>query len=215
MSVSEDNPFRILIVDDEKHERFAIRKTIESTGLICEFVDAINVTDAEQILKKEWSFDLTIVDLKLGEGPLKDGITLINVIRQIFLKPIIVFTAHPDLKSACDAYEAGADSYISKNDEDAPEKLKQKAVELLQQMDLRQGLLRSRQAHQKANETLEKNKKQLIKEYGGKFVIFYNGQIRESGDNPFDVWTILDEKYTKEQRYDVSVIQIPREEKKQ
>lgn len=219
MSVSEDRPFRVLIVDDKQDERFAIKKTIEGTGLFCEFVEARSVTEAENILKNQKiPFDLTVVDHKLEEPP-KDGTTLISIIRSVLNRysqtRIILFTAYPCWETACAAYEAGADSCISKNDDDASKKLKQKAVELLQQRDLRQGLLRSRQAHQKATETFERNKEQLIKEYGGKFVVFHNGQIQESGDDPFDVWKVLDEKYTKDQRYDVSVIQIPREEKKQ
>lgn len=57
-------------------------------------------------------FDLSIIDLRLGEG---DGITLMEEIHSLIPEmPIIIFTAHGTTETAEEAMRKGAHSYLTK-----------------------------------------------------------------------------------------------------
>lgn len=213
MSITHElRPYRVLVVDDLSHARLAIKTTIMDAVQSCEFVEAKNATEAEQVLKREEPFDLVVIDLKLGE-PDKDGITLVEVIKQVLNRysptRIIVYTAYPTVETACEAYEAGADSYISKNYIDATAKLQKKAKELLEQVDIRESLRRQREAYRHAEKTFANNKKNWIEKYGGNFVIVKNGEVLASEKDPYEVWKLLNEKYTRNERCDIAIIQVP------
>ena len=72
-------------------------------------------------------------------------------------------------------------------------------------------MIRFHEAYRLASDNYERDKKNIIDKYGGKFLVFYKGIIDGSGDDPFEIWKALNKKYTKDQRCDISIIQIPRE----
>ena len=207
MSINEIRPYRVLVVDDLDHARLAIKTAIGDAVPSCEFVEAENATKAEEVLKREEPFDLAVIDLKLEE-PDKDGITLVKVMKGVFYSRIIIYTGYPTVETACAAYEAGADSYISKLYSDATEKLKNKAKVLLTQRDLRARLQRQSQAHREAQKAFEENKQDWTKKYAGQFVIVQKGKVVEHAKDPFGAWNLLD-KYTPDERCDLAVLEIP------
>ena len=209
MSITHElRPYRVLVVDDLDRIRLAIKTAIGAAVPSCEFVEAKNATNAEEVLKRELlPFDLAVIDLRLEE-PDKDGITLVKVMKGICYSRIIIFTAYPSVESVCAAYEAGADSYISKLEPDATKKLQDKAKELLLQRDLRARILRQSEAHREAQKAFEENEKEWIKKYGGQFVIVHKDKVVAHAKDPFEADQLLG-KYTPDERCDLAVFDIP------
>lgn len=81
MSIDKNSKsYRVLVVDDLDYQRLAIIAAIREVVPSCEFVEAENVTAAENILEKEMiPFDLSVIDLRLEE-PNKNGITLTSAV---------------------------------------------------------------------------------------------------------------------------------------
>jgi DNA-binding NtrC family response regulator len=223
MSITHEiRPYRILVVDDQDHARMAIKTAIGAAVPFCEFADALNTDEAQKSLKESSPFDLAVIDLKLGELD-KDGINLVKVMKGVCYSRIIIFTAYPSVESACAAYEAGADSYISKIDPDATRKLQDKAKELskeklkelqdkakelLLQRDLRARLQRQSQAYREAQKAFEENEKEWIEKYAGQLVIVHKGTVVAQAKEPFEADQLLS-KYTPDERCDLAVLDIP------
>jgi len=99
----------ILIVDDETNIRKTLLYCLEADGhhviSVSNFSDAI--TEA-----KTRSFDMALVDLKLGKD---DGMDLIPILLSdsLWIK-IVVITAHASIESAVEAMKRGATDYIVK-----------------------------------------------------------------------------------------------------
>ena len=102
---------RILIVDDDRGSRFALRETLVGEGY--EVVEATNGQEAIQICRQNPP-ELVILDAVM---PVMDGFQSCEVIRtfpECATIPILIVTALHDEASVDRAFVAGATDYISK-----------------------------------------------------------------------------------------------------
>jgi DNA-binding NtrC family response regulator len=100
---------RVLIVDDEKHQRDILQMILESEGY--ESVSARNGRHALQALREQ-PFDVVLTDLKM---PDMSGIDLLTALLKT--QPglcVILMTAHGSIGSAVDAMRNGAFDYLTK-----------------------------------------------------------------------------------------------------
>ena len=95
---------QILIVEDEKVIRSALRRLLERNEYQVE--EAPTLTDAKDFDLDQ--FDLIISDLRLPGG---HGTELIELATQT---PVLIMTSYASLKSAVDAMKLGAVDYIAK-----------------------------------------------------------------------------------------------------
>ncbi len=99
----------ILIVDDEKSIRFALREILQD-----ENYEVDEAADGVEALKKlsANSFDAVLSDIKM---PKMDGITLLEkAIEQGIDTPFIMISAHGTIDTAVDATKKGAFDFIEK-----------------------------------------------------------------------------------------------------
>ncbi len=100
---------RILIVDDEPNIRELMRKYLHLEGL--ESDGAENGFSAQRLLREQ-HYDACLIDLRM---PGMDGISLIRWIRQEgFRMPVIMISAHGEIRDAVTALKEGAQDYIVK-----------------------------------------------------------------------------------------------------
>ena len=138
---------KILIVDDEKNirdlmGRYLKLEHIDSDG-------AENGLSAQRLLKEN-PYDACLVDLRM---PGIDGITLIKWIRQEgFRMPIIMISAHGEIKDAVEALKEGAQDYIIKPFD--PEELSLKLVKLVEAQNLRNLVETEKRAAERLQEDL-------------------------------------------------------------
>jgi len=99
----------ILVVDDDPALLELLRMRLESA----QYRVATAQKEEEAIAAvKGQTFDLSVVDLKLGRG---DGISLMEEIHSLSPEmPIIILTAHGTIESAVEAMRKGAYSYLTK-----------------------------------------------------------------------------------------------------
>jgi two-component system response regulator GlrR len=99
----------ILVVDDDPTLLELLRLRLESANYA---VTAAQREEEAIAAARGQVFDLSIVDLKLGQG---DGIALMEEIHSIMPgMPIIILTAHGSIESAVEAMRKGAYSYLTK-----------------------------------------------------------------------------------------------------
>lgn len=100
---------RLLIVEDEKDLRTALKRSLDSEGYTID--EAINGEKAlEKILVNE--YDLVILDLNL---PKIDGVEVCRRLRkENNLVPIIMLTARTGIDNKVKGLDIGADDYIEK-----------------------------------------------------------------------------------------------------
>ena len=121
---------KILIVDDEYNIRELMRKyfsldKIESDG-------AENGLSAQRLLREQ-HYDACLIDLKM---PGMDGLSLITWIRQEgFRMPVIMISAHGEIRDAVTALKEGAQDYIVKPFD--PEELTIRLKKLIEDQNLR------------------------------------------------------------------------------
>ncbi|MGD8403498.1 MAG: response regulator transcription factor [Anaerolineales bacterium] len=101
---------RTLVVDDEESIRFFLSETLERIGHV-----VTTATSGEDALERlqDTSFDLVILDLKLGGAV--DGQRVLESIRWRWPATIVIMlTAHGSLESAMEAIQEGVDGYLLK-----------------------------------------------------------------------------------------------------
>lgn len=103
-----NNKYKILLVEDEGNIRSLIGTLLETGGY--QVIQAATCTAAETLFHS-YLPDLVILDLGL---PDRDGMVLLNKIREDRLTPIIVLSARSDERDKVDALDAGANDYITK-----------------------------------------------------------------------------------------------------
>ncbi len=102
-------PAGILVVDDDLNLLELLRMRLESASY--DVSTAQKVEEAVAAVKRQ-AFDLSIIDLKLGEG---NGIALMEEVHKIAPHmPVIILTAHGSIESAVEAMRKGAYSYLTK-----------------------------------------------------------------------------------------------------
>src|SRR5438477_3498310 len=98
----------ILIVDDEKHTRDGLRRSLENeydVYVAADIAGAVNVLEREQI-------DLLLTDLRLGS---EDGMKLIDRALKMPRAPIcIMMTAYGSVDTAVEAMKRGAYDFVTK-----------------------------------------------------------------------------------------------------
>jgi len=100
---------RILVVDDERHQRDILQMILESEGY--ETATAGNARQALAALK-EYPFDIVLTDLKM---PDMNGIALLQELLRLQKGLLVVLmTAHGTIGSAVEAMRKGAFDYLTK-----------------------------------------------------------------------------------------------------
>jgi DNA-binding response OmpR family regulator len=115
-----------LIVEDEASIRFFLEKTLGRSGHIVEMASS-----GEEALDrlKDTSFDLVMLDLKLGGRV--NGLRVLEAVRWRWPETVVVIlTAHGSLESAMAAIREGVDGYLLKPVE--PAELRQAVEEALE-----------------------------------------------------------------------------------
>ena len=104
-----DEPFKVLVIDDEESIRSVMTKILEEEGFA---VDTAR-NGKQAIEKSKLNFyNLAFIDIKL---PDIEGIELLTALKDSTPRMIkIIITGHPSLQNAIKAVNKGADAYIVK-----------------------------------------------------------------------------------------------------
>ena len=103
---------KILIIDDDQRNIFALRAVLKARGWEC--ISAPGAAEGIETLQKESGIGVVLMDLMM---PDMDGYEAIQIIRanpRLRSMPIIAVTAQAMLGDREKALNAGADKYISK-----------------------------------------------------------------------------------------------------
>ena len=106
---NEEQPRRVLVVDDEADIRELLVMTLQRMGL--EVDAAASTFEAEQYLHKNY-YNLCLTDMRLPDG---DGLGFLEYVTRNYPgKPVAVITAYGSAENAVAALKAGAFDYLSK-----------------------------------------------------------------------------------------------------
>ena len=103
-----DTKYRILLIDDNKLDRMAFARLVESKKLPYECVMASSVSEAQTILESE-GFDVVVSDYSLTDG------TAVNILDSVKNIPVIITTGTGDEEMVTSAWKAGAYEYLPKD----------------------------------------------------------------------------------------------------
>lgn len=101
--------YRVLLVEDEAAIRKFVKINLEKEGYLVN-----DYASAEEALEacKEISFDIAVLDIMLVK---MDGVTLLKILREVYPNmAIIMLTAKNEDIDKINAFESGADDYLSK-----------------------------------------------------------------------------------------------------
>lgn len=102
---------RLLVVDDDRVDRIAVRRTLAQTGIAMHVGEADAVLPAIDLLGSE-HFDCVLLDYNLPDG---DGLTFLRGLRTAGLAtPVVMLTGQQDASITSQLAEAGAADYIPK-----------------------------------------------------------------------------------------------------
>ncbi|MFN3605110.1 MAG: response regulator transcription factor [Leptonema sp. (in: bacteria)] len=104
--------YKILLIEDEEYIRKGIELNLKEEGFFVK-----SYSNAEEFLTKEdylnhFGYDLIIVDIMLPGKT--DGIQFTKLIKSKWDVPLIILTAKNRLEHKLEAFEVGADDYITK-----------------------------------------------------------------------------------------------------
>ncbi|NNE94345.1 MAG: response regulator [Verrucomicrobiales bacterium] len=103
---------KILIADDGKVMRVVLAASLKKNGY--EVVEAENGQEAVDRLREHGDFDLVVLDIQMPE---LDGISALKEIRKSHSRvelPVIMATANDQEEDVVQAFELGANDFISK-----------------------------------------------------------------------------------------------------
>jgi CheY-like chemotaxis protein len=103
---------RILIIDDDRRNIFALTAVLKSRSFDC--VSCTAAVDALNLLSNGESVDAVLIDMMMPEMDGYEAIPLIKKIPKTKLTPVIAVTAQAMQGDREKCIEAGADGYISK-----------------------------------------------------------------------------------------------------
>ena len=113
-----DNPAMLWLIDDDAALRLILADTFEDAGLnVISFTQAQAAwTRLNDVLQQHEAADqlpdVILTDIRM---PMMDGLSFSDWVHQHFPKlPIVIVTAHSDLTSAINSYQAGAFEYLPK-----------------------------------------------------------------------------------------------------
>ena len=123
---------RTLVADDEERVRYVLEETLRRVGHVV--VTASSGEEALDLLR-DTSFDVAVVDLKLGGHV--DGLRVLEALRWRWPgTAVVILTAHGSLGSALAAIREGVDAYLLKPSK--PAEVRQAVQEALERRkDLR------------------------------------------------------------------------------
>ena len=104
----EDRTYRILVIDDNKLDRMAFARLVESKKLPYECKMASSVAEARALLSSE-RFDAVVSDYSLTDG------TALNILESVKNIPVIITTGAGDEEVVTNAWKAGAYDYLPKD----------------------------------------------------------------------------------------------------
>ena len=100
---------KILIIDDELSQRELLCAVLEKDGYSC--ISTPDGNDSVDLVGKH-SISLVLLDMRM---PKLDGLETLDLIRKYFSQlPVVMVTAHGDVKTAVDAMKRGAVDFIEK-----------------------------------------------------------------------------------------------------
>jgi DNA-binding response OmpR family regulator len=105
---------RILLVEDEPVLRSGIRLNLEEEGYEVDAFESADrfLAERKSILSVSSPYDLAVLDVMLP-GKIQ-GLELCRMIRTRWSMPVVFLTARNKLEHKLDAFESGADDYITK-----------------------------------------------------------------------------------------------------
>jgi PAS domain S-box-containing protein len=106
--MTEGAKYKILLIDDNKLDRMAFARLVESKKLPYECVMASSVSEAQTILESE-RFDVVVSDYSLTDG------TALNILDSVKNIPVIITTGTGDEEMVTSAWKAGAYDYLPKD----------------------------------------------------------------------------------------------------
>lgn len=98
---------RVLVVDDEERMRSLLRLHLERTFEVSE---ASSGSEAIELIARR-PFDAVVLDILM---PGMDGWEVCRRIREEYDTPVLMLTALSDVEDKLEAFEAGADDYLTK-----------------------------------------------------------------------------------------------------
>ena len=99
---------RILLIEDNESIVKGLKYSLEQEKFICEY--AVNVKEAKMKLNQT-DFDIIILDIMLPDG---NGFELCKYIKENINTPIIFLTAKDEEQDVIQAFDLGADDYVTK-----------------------------------------------------------------------------------------------------
>ncbi len=105
-----DEVLRILLIDDDRVDRMAVRRALRAGGVRSEIQEAADVDSALEALRQ--TFDCVFLDYNLPDG---DGGRVLRGLAQAGAEvPVIVLTGQQDTATAVGLMKQGASDYLSK-----------------------------------------------------------------------------------------------------
>lgn len=102
-------PKKVLIIDDDARNIFALRATLRARGFEC--LAAGSAPQGLAFLQESPDIGIVLIDMMMPE---MDGYEAIPVIKKKYDVPVIAVTAQAMVGDREKCLEAGADNYISK-----------------------------------------------------------------------------------------------------
>lgn len=103
---------KIMIVDDDSRNIFALKATLKSKGYDC--IACSGAEEALEILRTDDQVDAVLIDMMMPEMDGYEAIPLIKGLGNRSSVPVIAVTAQAMVGDREKCLEAGADNYISK-----------------------------------------------------------------------------------------------------
>jgi len=107
-------PLRILLVEDDKHDRLAFHRAFQRSQVSCEITECEKAEEALEPLRSDASlFDLVVIDHGLP------GISGLDLCKELLDEkvplPLVLLTGRGSEELAVEALKAGVDDYIIKD----------------------------------------------------------------------------------------------------
>jgi DNA-binding response OmpR family regulator len=132
---------RALVVDDEERVRYVLEETLRRVGHVV--VTASSGEEALDLLR-DTSFDVAVVDLKLGGHV--DGLRVLEALRWRWPgTAVVILTAHGSLESALAAIRESVDAYLLKPSK--PAEVRQAVQEALERRKDLRGQAKGTEGH--------------------------------------------------------------------
>lgn len=106
------NPKKVLIIDDDSRNIFALTATLKARLFNC--VSCLSAAEAFAILKSHNDIDVILIDMMMPEMDGYEAIPLIKLLPNYQTIPVIAVTAQAMTGDREKCLKAGADGYVSK-----------------------------------------------------------------------------------------------------